>query len=193
MLQRDRDFEHYQDDGVFYEKRPTAWIEPVGDWGDGAVTLVELPTDTETSDNIVAFWSPAGPAKKGRRFDIAYRLRWIADEPLAAGVARVIALRRGAGGRPGHPPLAGVTKIVVDFHGASLVGLDRKSGVVADLDVARGTAATPVAYPVVGRPDIWRFMADVTPAGTEPVDLRVVLRRQGRALTEVCVTQLFPD
>ena len=35
LLQRDRHFDHYQDDGVFYEKRPSLWIEPLGDWGKG--------------------------------------------------------------------------------------------------------------------------------------------------------------
>ncbi len=28
LLQRDRDFDHYQDDGVFYERRPSLWVEP---------------------------------------------------------------------------------------------------------------------------------------------------------------------
>ena len=34
LLQRDRAFDHYLD-GVFYERRPTLWIEPLGDWGEG--------------------------------------------------------------------------------------------------------------------------------------------------------------
>ena len=28
LLQRDRNFDHYQDDGVFYDNRPSLWIEP---------------------------------------------------------------------------------------------------------------------------------------------------------------------
>ena len=44
LLQRDRNFDHYQDDGVFYEKRPCLWVEPKGDWGEGSVQLVEIPT-----------------------------------------------------------------------------------------------------------------------------------------------------
>ncbi|UWN50444.1 Glucans biosynthesis protein D [Alcanivorax sp. ALC70] len=30
LLQRDQDFDHYQDDGVFYERRPSLWVEPRG-------------------------------------------------------------------------------------------------------------------------------------------------------------------
>jgi hypothetical protein len=36
LIQRDRDFANYQDDGAFYEKRPGIWVEPKGDWGAGA-------------------------------------------------------------------------------------------------------------------------------------------------------------
>ena len=58
FLQRDRNFDHYQDDGVYYDRRPSLWVEPQagpnGGWGKGAVQLVEIPTVDETFDNIVA-------------------------------------------------------------------------------------------------------------------------------------------
>lgn len=47
LLQRDRDFADYQDDGAFYHKRPSLWVEPLGQWGKGAVQLVELPIADE--------------------------------------------------------------------------------------------------------------------------------------------------
>jgi periplasmic glucans biosynthesis protein len=28
LLQRDRNFDHYQDDGVYYDRRPSLWVEP---------------------------------------------------------------------------------------------------------------------------------------------------------------------
>jgi glucans biosynthesis protein len=59
LLQRDQNFDHYQDDGVYYDKRPGLWVAPRGDWGKGAVELVEIPALDETFDNIVAFWHPA--------------------------------------------------------------------------------------------------------------------------------------
>ncbi len=193
LLQRDRVFDHYQDDGVFYEKRPSAWVEPRGDWGAGAVTLVELPTDTETNDNIVACWVPAAPARAGRQYHYAYRLRWIAGEPIGGGgPARVIDTWRGAGGRPGHAAIKGTTKLVADFQGAGLAGLTRDSGVTPDLIVGHARTDNVAAYPVVGRTDVWRVMADVTPTGGDPVDLRVVLRRGGKALSEVLVVQMVP-
>jgi glucan biosynthesis protein len=42
-------------------------VEPLGDWGAGAVMLLEIPTRDEYADNIVAFWRPAAPLLPGQR------------------------------------------------------------------------------------------------------------------------------
>ncbi len=80
LLQRGRDFSHYEDLDDRYDKRPSAWIEPQGDWGKGTVNLVEIPTADETNDNIVAFWKPASLPEAGQPIDFSYRLHWSADE-----------------------------------------------------------------------------------------------------------------
>ena len=36
LMQRDRNYDHYLDN-VFYDRRPSVWIEPKGDWGKGAI------------------------------------------------------------------------------------------------------------------------------------------------------------
>ena len=81
LLQRDRVFDHYLD-GVNYERRPSLWVEPKGDWGKGAIHLVELSTDDEIHDNIVVMWVPEAPATAGSEFNFSYRLHWLADEPI---------------------------------------------------------------------------------------------------------------
>src|SRR3546814_15382265 len=100
-MQRDRHFDHYQGDAVFYEKRPNLWTEPQGDWGAGAVMLYEIPTTSEYEDNIVAFWTPRAPASAGARFAHDYRLRWTGGEPEALSVARIVNCWTGQGGLPG--------------------------------------------------------------------------------------------
>ncbi|NNG64309.1 glucan biosynthesis protein G, partial [Pseudomonas fragi] len=80
LLQRGRDFSHYEDLDDRYDKRPSAWIEPHGDWGKGTVNLVEIPTADETNDNIVAFWSPETQPEPLKPFDFAYRMHWTLDE-----------------------------------------------------------------------------------------------------------------
>ena len=89
LMQRDRAFENYQDDGAFYDRRPSLWVEPVGAWGPGSVRLVEIPTAGETDDNIVAFWSPAHPVRAGDVLSLRYRLHWGEEEAqaLEEGVA----------------------------------------------------------------------------------------------------------
>ena len=108
LIQRDRDVDTYQDFESHYERRPSLWVEPVGDWGQGSVTLVEIPSDSEINDNIVAYWSPKDPIPAGSEFSFAYRLSWGNDPAQAAGRRR----RRGdaprprdAQGRHAGPPL----------------------------------------------------------------------------------------
>jgi len=40
-------------------------VERLGDWGAGGVYLIEIPSDAEKYDNIVAFWVPDRPAGEG--------------------------------------------------------------------------------------------------------------------------------
>ena len=81
LLQRQREFSQYEDLDDNYQKRPSAWIEPRGDWGKGTVDLVEIPTADETNDNIVAFWSPEKLPEPGQPAEFDYRLHWTIDEP----------------------------------------------------------------------------------------------------------------
>src|SRR5690606_15097149 len=100
LMQRDRSFESYQDLEAGYERRPSLWVEPVGDWGPGAVMLFELPTDSEANDNIVAFWRPDAAPGAGKATSFAYRLHWSNDlvaRPSLARVARTMVGEAGAG------------------------------------------------------------------------------------------------
>jgi glucans biosynthesis protein len=190
LMQRDRNFADYEDDGVFYERRPSAWVEPVGDWGRGSVQLVEIPTSGEADDNIVAFWTPEAPVTAGQAFDLRYRLHWVAAEPIPAGAAKVVATRAGQGGRPGLPAPAGRRKFVVDFAGDTLNGLGRQSGVEPVVTLSSGQPIDPVAYPVEGHP-LWRLMFDVALEPNATLDLRAYLRRGGDALTETWIYQVI--
>jgi len=76
LIQRDPDFEHYQDLEARYETRPSVWISPVGKWGEGRVELIQIPTDKEINDNIIAFWTPDRLPEKGRPIWFSYRMLW---------------------------------------------------------------------------------------------------------------------
>jgi periplasmic glucans biosynthesis protein len=96
LVQRSRDPSDFQDFDDLYERRPSAWIEPKGDWGAGAVELVEIPSGRETNDNIVAFWRPAQGLTAGHPAEFAYRLSWLAEPALPKGLGEVVATRSGA-------------------------------------------------------------------------------------------------
>ncbi|MGJ7543899.1 glucan biosynthesis protein G [Variovorax sp. LT1R16] len=85
LLQRGHEFWRYEDLKDRYDLRPSAWIEPQGNWGKGKVTLMEIPTPDETNDNIVAFWTPDEPTRKGQALQFAYRMHWTTDEPALHG------------------------------------------------------------------------------------------------------------
>ena len=193
LLQRDKNFDHYQDDGVFYEKRPSVWVEPMGEWGAGAVQLVEISTDDEIYDNIVAYWVPANPVQPPQELHFAYRLHWGAEEPYPAGnVAQVTSTRLGKGGIPGQPRPPGHTKFAIDFAGGPLAAMPPRYDLEVVVTASRGTVSGQYAVRVVGT-DRWRafFDLDATP-GPDPVDLRLFLRLNGQPLTETWLYQYFP-
>jgi glucans biosynthesis protein len=96
LVQRSRQQSDFQDIDMQYERRPSAWVTPKGDWGNGAVELVEIPSGRETNDNIVAFWRPAQPLTAGHPAQYAYNITWNDEPPLPKSLGRVVATRSGA-------------------------------------------------------------------------------------------------
>lgn len=192
LMQRERDFAQYQDDAVFYEKRPNLWVEPKGDWGRGAVVLVEIPTADETLDNIVAFWRPADVPQPGRELLLAYKLYWCRDLPVAQGVARVRATRTGVGGIVGQKRKYFSWRFVVDFAGGDLTLLGDNARVEPKIWASRGRIEITSARPIAST-GMWRAMFDLVPdEGVAPINLRLFLSTGGQALTETWLYQYTP-
>jgi len=192
LLQRDRNFDHYQD-GVHYERRPSLWVEPLEGWGQGSVQLIEIPTDDEIHDNIVAMWVPQAKAVAGTSYRLRYRLHWRADEPFPSALARVVATRLGNGGQPGQARPQNVRKFMVEFMGAPLEKLAFGELPEAVLSSSRGrfsyvfTEAVPDG--VAGH---WRAQFDLSVDGDDPVDLRLFLRHNNQTLSETWLFQYQP-
>ncbi|HEX8164673.1 MAG TPA: glucan biosynthesis protein D [Beijerinckiaceae bacterium] len=192
LMQRDRAFDHYLD-GVYYDRRPSLWVEPLSDWGRGAVHLVELPTDDEIHDNVVAMWVPAEPAWAGGTYEFRYRLHWVADEPYPPALARCVATRLGNGGQAGTARPKGVRKFIVEFKGEPLARLPK--GVLPEpvLWASRGAFSTVRAEAVPNDvPGHWRAEFDLTATGTDPVELRCYLKSRDEVLSETWLYQYHP-
>ncbi|MGE3712151.1 MAG: glucan biosynthesis protein, partial [Hyphomicrobiaceae bacterium] len=95
LIQRERSFSRYEDLEARYDLRPSAWVEPLSEFGKGSVTLVEIPTEKEIHDNIVSFWRPASPIPAGRPYSFRYRLHWREDTPTKELGAYVVSTRAG--------------------------------------------------------------------------------------------------
>jgi glucans biosynthesis protein len=134
LLQRDRDFDHYQDQETRYESRPSALVVPGGDWGPGHVELVQIPTEDETNDNIVAYWvSDQLPAKE-EPIVFNYTLSWYTPTQEPDRMGQVIATRNASGKDDK------TRKIIVDFKGGKLDKLPERlpseAPVEADISVS---------------------------------------------------------
>jgi len=95
LMQRARDPGAFLDFEARYERRPSLWVEPQGDWGPGRVMLMEIPADKEIYDNIVAYWQPETPLAAGGDYRFAYRLYWGEEAPVDGMVAQVQTTRTG--------------------------------------------------------------------------------------------------
>jgi periplasmic glucans biosynthesis protein len=197
LLQRDRNFDHYQDDGVFYDKRPSLWVEPRagpnGGWGKGAVQLVEIPAADETFDNIVAFWNPLDKPKPGQEMLFSYRLYWGTKMPFASPLAQTLATRTGIGGTVGVKRQYYSWHFAVDFAGGELGALAKDAPVEAVITTSRGQTEHVTAH-FVEEFNGYRALFDVKPTDdtVQPIDLRLYLRVDGRPLTETWIYQWTP-
>ena len=189
LLQRDRDFDHFQDLETRQEQRPSAWVAPKGEWGAGHVELVEIPTDSERHDNIVAYWVPARPQGSVEPAKFSYELRFYSDDSTLPPGGRAVATRRDRGTRDDS------WRYVVDFEGAGLSAISEEivlQGVVSSRSSdgdAEILEQQVLKNPVTGG---WRLVFQVRPRGGAPVDLRAFLRRGEQTLTETWVDTLEP-
>ncbi len=180
LLQRERRFENFEDLEARYERRPSVWIEPIGDWGPGAVHLVEIPSKSEINDNIVAYWRPAEPIPGGSEYVLNYRMQWANAPSPAPEVALVRATRAGTGWD------SPTRLFVIDFAGAELDNLPPESGLEPVIEISEGKILNPVVQP---NPEVdgWRLSFELETAGAQMIELRCHLAKDKKRLSEVWV------
>jgi len=193
LMQRSRAPEQYLDAGARYERRPSLLVEPAGDWGRGTLRLVEIPSDLEANDNIVAFWVPEAPARKGDALEFSYRLRWgdLPPEPRSdrAYVLRTLA---GEGGISGVADKEDRRKFVVDYAGGLLAELPEDADVAAEVTAAKGEIAETVLSKLPGE-DVWRLVMEVEAEEGAVVELKAQIRGYGQELAETWLYQWMKE
>ena len=164
LYQTRRDFADYVDPEARYHDRPTAIVAPTGDWGAGAVVLVEIPTGDEFMDNIVAFWRPAEPLRAGGEYSFSYRVTWTRAPAPQAGIARILETRVG---REHDRP--GTIRYVIDFEGDP-AGLSADVAVSDPAVEVSGMSLFPLP-----EPGTFRVTFLLTPGEAQVAELRLQL------------------
>ena len=186
LMQRDRNFDDYLDPEARFQLRPSLWIEPRGEgWGKGAVQLVEIPSDEEVNDNIVAYWVPSAPVKANQTLKFQYTIHATDDGVRQTKLGYVERTRSGWGAVPGSkdkPPKT-VRRFVVDFMGGGLESLPEEQPVEANLTTSNGKITEAAVTKLVAS-GVWRAAFLLTPDGDKPSDMRLYLTLRGERLTE---------
>ena len=174
LMQRDRKFDHYEDLESHYERRPSLWVEPKGDWGKGRVELVQIPVRDETNDNVVAYWVADAAPQPDRARDIEYRLLWQMKDEAHSPNAWVAQTRRGHAYEK-HPEPA--VHLHVDFDGPALRNLPADAPPKVSLSAdANGQILSNQIYPNTVNGG-WRLSMRVRRADqSKPAELRASLK-----------------
>jgi len=174
LMQRDRSLDDYQDLEANYHQRPSAWVRPAADWGEGHVVLVEIPTSSEFNDNIVAYWRPVTPLRPGEAFRFAYHLSWPDDRPPPDGIARVIRSAYGLKLAQRNP------EVVIDYSEFPKgIELDN---VVFDVSVSTGNVLEIITQS--NNQNGTRVFVTFDPKGAPLSEIRVMPTYQGKAIGE---------
>jgi glucans biosynthesis protein len=181
LMQRDTLLSSYDDYEAHYENRVSALVKPTGGWGQGAVTLYELPSDREGYDNIVAFWRPGAPLQPNQGHDFRYDIIWGSpqidmkpDAPGRQSLGRVVETRTGAAGD------ARGRLFIVDYH-LPAVSLSAVTPVLTASAGAPGKVTLQKLDAAPGKPGTVRASFYFNPGDARSADFKLVLRQNGAA------------
>lgn len=177
LIQRERNFEQFQDLQADFQGRPNVWIQPRGKWGRGAVELVQLPSQIEFTDNVAAFWVPETLPAPGEAIDFEYEQRWTKADPSDAQLGQVIATRVS------RVPDTKNLRFVIDYGGRMMKGLSAREKLALDLKYGPNVKFVADSIFKNGINETWRTVVEIVEPA-EAADLRVFLMRDERPVTE---------
>ncbi|MFA8021059.1 glucan biosynthesis protein [Bremerella cremea] len=133
LMQAERLPSRYKDDEAKYHLRPSVWITPKTPWQDGAVQLLELPSEHEGIDNIGAYWMPKQPVKVGEPIDLEYEIAFLSQSPKQHSLAKVTDFRVDRSDKSS-------LRLTVVFQGDAISKFSTERQLQSHIDVQRGKA-----------------------------------------------------
>ncbi|WP_043764642.1 glucan biosynthesis protein G [Algiphilus aromaticivorans] len=192
LMQRDRDHASYQDLEADYQRRPSAWVEPHGDWGAGHIELIQIPASNEVNDNIVAFWVPERAVTPEAPLSFAYTIHWEHARLSGPELATVRATRLA---RPEGDEKA--RHFIIDFAGGPLAGLAPDAEIRREFSHSGNFEAEEVQTMHNPHTGGWRAVIKGRPrddAQEQAIELRLQLRdADDEALSEVWSYSIDPS
>ncbi|ACB95432.1 glucan biosynthesis protein [Beijerinckia indica] len=185
FLQRDRAFDAFQDDFQHWETRPSLWIEPIGEWAAGALQLIEIPSDAEINDNILAFWQPRQALAPGSETSFAYRQFWCWTPPVSPPLAITTASRQG------HGSAARRRRFLVQFTGPGLADPQKIKDVKPNLTATPGTILDMRTFALPERQS-YRIVFELDPGTETTSEMRLVLEVAGVPISETWLYRWTP-
>lgn len=177
LLQRERNFAMLQDDDQHWELRPSLWIEPINDWGEGSVMLVEIPSDSEANDNIICFWRPKAILQPGAEAGFQYRQFWCWMPPDRPSLAAVTDTRSGRG------TAAKRRRFVVEFGSEAFADPQKLADLQPRLTTSAGTIASIRTFGSRER-KTFRVLFELDFGSESLAELRLVLESGGKPASE---------
>ncbi len=175
LVQRSRTFDAFYDDEGRWELRPTLWIEPIGEWSEGDMRLLEIPVTSENNANILAQWRPKGGIAAGGTLSLAFRQFWCWTPPSKPQLAICTSSRAGM--------FAGKPRFTVEMTGDVFADPQRAAAAVADLHANPGKIVSVKLFPYKERRSV-RVMFDLDPGSEAVSELRLTLNVDNQAVSE---------
>ncbi len=181
LLQRDRDFNHYEDIFNLYQQVPSVWVEPQGNWGEGVVHLVELSTGYEGLDNVVVFWDPKVKPEPMKPYHFGYTLFWTRETDMNLSPNKVVSTRIGA-----DPRNPAQRQMVIDFDGPRLDGIPEGDPPAAIANCSDNGAITENQVFRNTFDGTWRVILKLAPkpGNRDPIDIRCTLKKGEEVVSE---------
>ena len=176
LMQRDRHPEHYKDGEAFYQFRPSVWITPQSPWPAGSVQLLQIPSHREGEDNIVAFYAPAVPLRRGEHLSLRYQIHWRSAPPASDNGGHVLST---------HIDYRNSCKATFRICFSDPSAHDTPQRKIPTLVVtAAHSRVTDTSVLWDSRQRAWKAIFTVTCDRRESVELRAFLKRSLNTLTE---------
>lgn len=181
FMQRARTYGEYEVPNKDYARRPDVWVSPHGNWGEGWIVLVELPSTHSGNDNIVAFFQPKTPPKKGASYSYSYGLDWNLHGPIEQKIGRVLNTRLTA-------MHAGKRLVIIDYGQGELRNLPHWVHVKPEIE-ASNIQINHIQLERIQQTGNWQLSFTIN-RSTHPEKVKAWLSYDGRRLTETWLRQL---